>query len=436
MTDQIGVALSRCKSEGVPSGEIKRTTKEVLSRIKYVAKTGIQPFDDLVGGFPFGRVCELYGLESCGKTAMAVRTCVRAKTFNIVQLERNVDGTEVATLVDRKKCVVEVLYMDNEQSLDDDAKLTVDGTRLDANAGRCDSVDQLFKLIDQAISTIEAYQEANPDMLVFLVVVIDTIASTASKEELLKDYGKADFPRQAKELRQSFRKLMRDINRNNVCLLCTNQVSDNFNKKTPAGRPKGATPSSEDYVTFGGRALLFFSTHRIFLYALPTKYRLLPSAKFAAGFLIGFFAKKNRIRQPSKEGRMVLLFDQKMGGLNNVFSILETLLFLGFAELQTKEKGKDIKFKFARHGVPLTTFGDQETTLEEDDKVKQRVPRRKKDPEIVYRAEWPKFYHEHKADMDALYEAAMVYARSTPGIEGVAADGELDSLDEDMEENG
>src|SRR6187455_2972693 len=61
--------------------EIAKTTDLVLSSVKYVLTTGISSFDAIVGGMPFGRMVELFGLESCGKTAMAIRCAARASSI-------------------------------------------------------------------------------------------------------------------------------------------------------------------------------------------------------------------------------------------------------------------------------------------------------------------------------------------------------------------
>jgi hypothetical protein len=60
-----------------------------------------------------------------------------------------------------------------------------------------------------------------------------------------------------------------------------------------------------------------------------------------------------------------------------------------------------------------------ESTLEEDEQV--AAPRRgssRKDPGFKHRSEWPKFYADHKADIDKLWAAAVAYAMATEGLDG------------------
>jgi len=427
--DEVIAKLKRTAPDGVKYGtyEVSRSNKQVLSAIKYVLTTGIRVFDDLVGGMPFGRVCEIYGLESCGKTSLVFRSAIRAQQFHIYEVERDAAGVVVYKPLNHDEMDVAVLYIDNEQSVDDDSKLTVDGTDADVILSRCDTIEMMFKMVDNVMEVAKErearFEEAGKPRKQFVVVIVDTIASTSSKEELAQEWGKDDYPRQAAQISKGFRKLMLDINRQNVCMICTNQVRDNIKEQGQNKRPMmTSTPQDNAHVTFGGKALKFAATHRIFMYQMPTKYRLVPTAQFAAGYLVGFFSKKNRIKKPLREGRMALLFDDKIGGLNDSFSILESLLFIGqgeFAEIQNKEKGTNIAFKFARHEIPTTTFDVKETTTtlaEDDEKPVAKRGRGRKDPSIFCRAEWPAFYEAHRADIDLLWAAAVKHAMQTEGL--------------------
>lgn len=410
------------KGEDAGSWEISRTTDLVLSEVKYVFTTGIDAFDDIAGGIPIGRMGELYGLESCGKTAMAIRCAARAMKKHVSEIVRNKDDTTTLRPLKPEECKVVVVYIDNEQSLDDDLKLVVDGEKLDVIGCRFDTTDDVFKAIDGAIS----YQEDRLEMEEkdgikrFMLIVVDTIASTSTKQELDQKWGTQDFPRQPQQISKALRQLVRRVNRYNVAVIFTNQVRIKF-QGGQAQNKQTLAIQADDYTSPGGMALRFYTTHRVFMYALNQKYRLLPDAQFSAGLLVGFFTKKNRLRPPLRDGRMVLLFDKHQGGLNNVFSILETLVFLGFVEVAAETKHTGYSLKFKKHGIIPTTFDPSkvETTLEEDEDMP--APRRgssRKDPGFFSRSEWPQFYENHKLDIDKLWAAAMVYAMATEGLEG------------------
>lgn len=408
------------KGENAGSWEISRTTDLVLSQIKYVLTTGIAPFDDIVGGLPIGRMVELYGLESCGKTAMAIRCAARAMKGHIAEVVRVEDKPKTFRELKKDEAKVLVVYIDNEQSLDEDGKLMVDGEKLDVIGGRMDTTDEVFKAIDGSIT----YQEERmalsekDGILRFMLIVVDTIASTTTKQELDQQWGQQDFPRQPQQISKALRQLTRRVNRNNVCVLFTNQVRVKF-QEPAKGKGQSFQIRASDYSTPGGFALRFYTTHRIFMYSFGQKYKLLPDAQFSAGLLIGFHTVKNRINKPLRDGRMVLLFDEKQGGFHGVFSILEALELYGFVEVEAESRHTGFTLKFKKHGITPTTFesAKTETTLEEDDDLP--APRRgKKDPGFKFRSEWPQFYADHKADIDKLWAAAVEYAMATEGLDG------------------
>ena len=441
--DELLARLRRCSpDEG--SGvvyEVSRTSERILSSVDYVLSTGIKAFDDIVGGMPFGRVVEVFGLEGCGKSALALRCAGRARLKHIKKLVRKEDDTVELEDIDSEMTDVNVFYIDNEQSLDLDGKITFEGQVLDILDFRCDTTDMMFKGISNALDAAEARMDKYPERMLFTVIVVDTIASTTSKQEMDQAWGTQDYPRQPQQISRALSKLARRINQCNACIIFTNQVRTRFKPAGPMGRR--AAPSfgvnASDYTSSGGLALRFYATHRVFMYALESKYRLLPGKGFPAGIQIGFHTVKNRLRKPLRDGRMVLLFDKKNGGLNDAWSTLETLVFLKFVELKNREKGTDYILKFNKNGIIPTTFGAKETTstlAEDDDNPLPNRGSSRKDPGFKYRADWPAFLEAHRADVEKLWEAAITFAMNTEGLEGSAAveededgDGRSDELE-------
>ena len=413
------------KGEAAAGWEVSRTTDLVMSEVKYVITTGIKSFDDIAGGIPVGRMVELYGLESCGKTAMAIRCAARAMRGHVREIIRDAEGNVTFRDLKPEEVKVCVVYIDNEGSLDDDDKLIVDGEKLDVVGTRFDTTDDVFKGIDGAISyqTDERLPAQDKDgILRIMLIVVDTIASTSTKQELEQKWGTQDFPRQPQQISRALRQLVRPVNRYQVAVVFTNQVRIKFQggQTQSGGKPTFAI-QADDYTSVGGMALRFYTSHRIFMYAFNQKYKLLPDSQFSAGLLVGFHTKKNRLRPPLRDGRMVLLFDKQQGGLNDVFSMLETFVFLGFIEVGAESRHTDYTVKFKKNGITPTTFepAKVESTLEEDEDTP--APRRgssRKDPGFKYRSEWPQFYTDHKADIDKLWDAAMAYAMATEGLDG------------------
>ncbi len=435
----------RKKNDGTtPAGsvEVSRTSKNVLSKIRYVLKTGIQSFDRASGCIPFGRVTEIYGLESCGKTGLVMRCAIRAQSREIYEKIKDPDNpakTILQQIPDDSD--VTVVYVDNEQSIDEDGKTIIDGVPLNAVLLRCDTVDQLFKSVDFCIDNIAAHERESGRQQ-FVVVIVDTIAGTASKEEMSQEWGKDDYSRQPKQLRQAFRRMTRKINRQNVAMICTNQVSDRYQAALSRGKGKSNLPQDSDFDTFGGRALKYYSTLRIFMFRVST-WSLMRGSKFPDGMLVGFCTSKNRQVKPLRSGRMVLVFSNELetetdeeinylevekhggiikradgsremqGGFNDVFSMLEHLIFLGFASIS--DKGS-ISFRFDAWQIPTTTFGLSAPHLEEDAQVEERPGHNKRNPSIEAKVDWPEFFLEHEADFRVMWERAVEYMFENEGL--------------------
>lgn len=424
-----GLQRMRPKS-GDADYEIKRSTKTIIGSIKFVLLTGNKEFDGKVGGFPFGRITEIFGLESSGKTSLARLAVIRAQLGEIYRrvFDENGRCTHLEK-VDPSKIDVVQIYLDNEMSIDSDDKIEFYDsdsgklTRIDAGLGCCDTVDQMFKIVERTIQIAEEHK--TPEREQFIVIVVDTVAGTSSKEEMSQAWDKEDYPRQPKELRRGFRRLIRLINRRNVCMICTNQVSDSYKAKI-GKRPMTNTPQEGDFNSWGGRALKFYASLRVFTYKMDRKYVLIRGARFPAGFLLGFVATKNRIMMPLREGRLALLFARGSvtdSGIDNKFSMLEGLLFSRVAD---ESDTGDIHFRFEKFGVPTTTFTPR------NDELQSRS--RDRDPSIENKSQWPEFYDGHKEDLDRLFAKSIEIAFSIDGLNGVLAKEDDDDEVDDEED--
>lgn len=430
LLDRIISKLNRSKPRDDDDGTFRvvKTTSGVLSSVKYVLTTGLKPFDDVTGGLPFGRVVEIYGMDQSGKTALVIRSAIRAQQGHIYEKIRDPDGS-VALRRLGDDVDVTVLYVDNEGSLEDDSKTQLwdeydpesPPVRLDAVNAEADTIMQMFKLMDRTAELLDE-EERDSGRKQFMVVVVDTIASTSSAEEIKSDWGKVDYQRQPKQLREGFRRMIREINRRNICMLCVNQISEKFDKQAGGRKYGGNTPQDEDYSAFGGRALRYYASLRVFCYKLGT-IKLSATRKFADGLLIGFKTTKNRMVPPLREGRLALMFNR---GYQETYSILETLLFLQFAGFGSA--GKSIFFRFKGRGLSTTTF-EVEAPTRRSKAPAEDGDEREVNPEISNKLEWKPFYLAHREDFDVMWDAAV---KSIFAAEG-AAPPEEDADDDDDE---
>lgn len=389
--DKVLASLQKMTSEKKtdPLAEFTRTTGSILSAVKYVLAIGDRVYDRTSGCLPFGRIVEIFGIDASGKTAAAKKAAISAQMKNIYRCVITTDdgGVKRTTYekLDPDKIDVHVLYIDNEQSFADDNSLTIDGVKADFILGRCDTIGQIFEAMQRVIKVVEEGSKES-DREQFILVVVDTIAATSTDGELEQKWGEQDFSRHAKELRGAFRRVAREINKYNVCMLCINQVSDSFAQKMK--KNPNALPDENDYATFGGRALKFYASQRIFVQRVPKKYKLHPDNKLEDGLLIEMKTVKNRIKKPLRKARLVLLFGDENsagGGYKEVFSMLETFIMLDFA----KDESGTISFRFQANGITPTTFESKRAN-----------------PSIDARIEWPAFYKAHEADFEKMWEAA------------------------------
>lgn len=171
-----------------------------------------------VGGMPRGRIVEIYGPESGGKTTLALHVVAEAQRT----------GGQVA-------------FIDAEHALDPGyaAKLGVD-------------IDNLF--VSQPDSGEQALEiaEALVRSTAFDLVVVDSVAALVPKAELEGDMGDALPGLQARLMSQALRKLTAVANRTNTCLIFINQIREKI----------GVTWGSPETTT-GGRALKFYASVRI-----------------------------------------------------------------------------------------------------------------------------------------------------------------------------
>jgi recombination protein RecA len=171
-----------------------------------------------IGGFPRGRVVEVFGPESSGKTTLALQV--------IAQAQKN--GGNAA-------------FVDAEHALDPiyARKLGVDVDNL--LVSQPDSGEQALE-ITAALVASGAID----------VVVVDSVAALVPKAELEGEMGDSHMGLQARLMSQALRKLTGHVARTNTCMVFINQVREKIG--VMFGNPETTT---------GGRALKFFASVRV-----------------------------------------------------------------------------------------------------------------------------------------------------------------------------
>src|SRR4051812_7596114 len=170
------------------------------------------------GGFPRGRVIEVFGPESSGKTTLALHVIAEAQRQG---------GTAA--------------FIDAEHALDPiyAAKLGVDTENLVVS--QPDYGEQALE-IAQALVNSQAVD----------VIVVDSVAALTPKAEIDGEMGDSHMGLHARMMSQALRKLTASVSRANTCLIFINQLREKIG--VMFGNPETTT---------GGRALKFFSSVRV-----------------------------------------------------------------------------------------------------------------------------------------------------------------------------
>jgi len=215
----IETALSQLEKQFGKGSVMRLGSKEAIVPISVIS-TGSISFDAAlgVGGVPRGRVIEIFGPESSGKTTI---------TLQIVAEAQKAGGLAA--------------FVDAEHALDPAyaKKLGVD-------------IDNLLisqpDYGEQALEIVEALVRSNA----IDVLVVDSVAALVPKAELDGEMGDSHMGLQARLMSQALRKLTGTVSKSRTCLIFINQIRDKIG--VMFGNPETTT---------GGRALKFYSSMRI-----------------------------------------------------------------------------------------------------------------------------------------------------------------------------
>jgi len=224
-----------------------------------------------VGGFPKGRIIEVYGAESSGKTSLLL--------YLTAQVQRNSGN---------------VLYVDVEHAIDIEYGKKAGVNWQEVFLSQPDSGEQALTIVERAVDTGK-----------FDLIVVDSVASLVPEAELMGEMGDSQIALQARLMSKAMRKLAGKVDKTKTCLVFINQIREKIN--VMFGSPE---------TTSGGRALKFYASIRLRL----AKTANLLDGKIKVGAKIKAVVKKNKVAPPFKEAEFKIMYDE---GVSKTCSIID-----------------------------------------------------------------------------------------------------------------
>jgi recombination protein RecA len=262
-------------------GAIMQMDEQSYAKIEGIS-TGALSLDIALGGagIPRGRVTELFGPESSGKTTLALHVIASAQQAGGV-----------------------AAFIDAEHALDTTwaKKLGVDVSSL--LVSQPDTGEQALDIAEMLIASNSVD-----------VIVIDSVAALTPKAELEGEMGDTHVGLQARLMSQAMRKLTGIISKSKTALVFINQI-----------RMKIGVMFGNPETTTGGKALKFYSSVRIDLRRIST----LTDNSGAIGSRVRARVVKNKIAPPFRDTEFDIMFDS---GISYEGDLLDLALAAGVAE--------------------------------------------------------------------------------------------------------
>lgn len=255
-------------------GSILRMGEENRTEISIIP-TGNLLIDQAlgIGGFPRGRVVEVYGPESSGKTTL---------TLTVIAQAQKTGGLAA--------------FIDVEHALD-------------PNYARKLGVKMEELLVSQPSSGEEALRicETLVRSNALDVIVIDSVAALVTRQELEGEIGDATVGAQARLMSAALRKLTAIISKARTCCIFTNQI-----------REKVGVMFGNPETTPGGKALKFYSSVRIDI-------RRIGAIKSSDGTTTGNRTKvkvvKNKLAPPYTEAEFDIMYNEGISGVGSLLDL-------------------------------------------------------------------------------------------------------------------
>jgi len=275
-----------------------------------------------IGGYPRGRVVEIYGPESSGKTTLAIHAIAEAQKLGGIAAIIDAEHAFDRTYAEKLGVNVDTLLISQP-----------------------DNGEQALEIADHLI------RSGAID-----IVVIDSVAALTPKAEIEGEMGESKMGLQARLMSQALRKLTGNISRTNTCCVFINQLRDKIG--VMFGNPETTT---------GGNALKFYSSIRIDVRRITQ----IKDGEEATGNRTRVKIVKNKLAPPFKKAEFDIVFGE---GISKIGEIID----LGVDLEVIKKSGSwfsygETKLSQGREAVKQLLLDNPDLANEIEQKIREKL---------------------------------------------------------------
>jgi len=289
------LALSQIEKQFGKGSILRLGSKDAIVPVSVISTGSISLDAALgVGGFPRGRINEIFGPESSGKTTIALQVIAEAQKAGGI-----------------------AAFIDVEHALDPAyaRKLGVDVDNL--LVSQPDYGEQALEITAHLIASGQID-----------VLVVDSVAALVPKSELDGEMGDSHMGVQARLMSQALRKLTGSVSKSRTCLIFINQIREKIG--VMFGNPETTT---------GGRALKFYSSVRLDIRRIAA----IKDGDAVVGNRTKVKVVKNKVASPFREAEFDIIYGE---GVSKEGDLLD----LGVAQNIVEKSGSWFSFKGERIG--------------------------------------------------------------------------------------